>query len=187
MRPPSTLRVTALLAGVASVLLAALVAWAVHLLLGGQGRLGWDGVDPAGLAEGAAFVASFLTFLRYARSALRLPSPTLLSFGVVAPPNAARVARSVPQVDAARGLHTLIDNRIVIVEEEGVPVGVAGVKRERITSWEDLVKVDGRVAVTDLRRVLAHEPIVIVVDDEGSVLGVVTQEAYLAGLWGRVR
>ncbi|MEX2502083.1 MAG: hypothetical protein WD336_06885 [Trueperaceae bacterium] len=187
MRRPSTLRITSAVAASASVLISVLVSWGVHLVLGGEGRLGFGGVDAAGLAEGAAFVLSFVTTLRYARSALRLPSPTLLSFGLVAPPDAARVAQAVPQVDAARGLHTLIDNRIVIVEEEGMPVGVAGVRRERITSWEDLVKVDGRVAVTDLRRVLAHEPLVVVVRDVDEVLGVVTQEMYLAGLWGRVR
>jgi len=67
-----------------------------------------------------------------------------------------------------------------------VPVGVAGVRRERITSWEDLVKVDDKVAVTDLRSVLAHEPLVVVVEGD-DVVGVITQEAYLAGLWGRVR
>jgi hypothetical protein len=168
------------------VALAVLLAWAVHRLLGGAGRLGFEALNAAGLAEGAAFLATFLASLRSVRSAVRLPSPTLLSFGLLAPPPAAKVARAVPQVDAARGLHTLVENRIVIVEEGGVPVGVTGVRRERITSWEDLVKVDGRVAVTDLRRVLAHEPLVVVVDGD-AVVGVITQEAYLAGLWGSVR
>lgn len=186
MRPPSHLRIASLLNASASIAIALMAAWAVHRLLGSEGRLGFDAFNLAGLVEGLVFVTVFTTSLRYARSALRLPSPTLLSFGLVAPPNAAKVAEAVPQVDAARGLHTLIENRVVIVEEDGVPVGVAGVRRERITSWEELVKVDGRVAVTDLRRVLAHEPLVIVLD-EGRVLGVVTQEMYLAGLWGRVR
>ncbi|MDZ7800185.1 MAG: hypothetical protein U5K81_05250 [Trueperaceae bacterium] len=186
MRRPSHLRLAALLGASASVAVAALVAWGVHLLSGARGRLGFDAVNAQGLLEGLVFVVVFVTALRYVRSAVRLPSPTLLSFGVVAPPTAARVAHDVPQVDAAQGLHTLIDNRIVIVEENGVPVGVAGVRRERITSWEDLVKVDGHVAVTDLRRVLAHEPLVIVMEG-GEVVGVVTQEMYLAGLWGAVR
>jgi hypothetical protein len=186
VRRPAHLRLAALLGGAASVAAALLVAWGVYMLLGREGRLGFDAVNLAGLAEGAAFLATFVTGLRYVRSAVRLPSPTLLSFGVVAPPSAASVARAVPQVDAARGLHTLVENRIVIVEEAGVPVGVAGVRRERITSWEDLVKVDGHVAVTDLRSVLAHEPLVVVVEGD-DVVGVITQEAYLAGLWGRVR
>lgn len=186
MRRPSHLRLAALIGASASIAAALLTAWLVHLLVGSGGRLGFGTFNAAGLLEGLAFILAFVTSLRYVRSALRLPSPTLLSFGLVAPPNAAKVAQAVPQVDAARGLHTLIENRIVIVEEEGVPVGVAGVRRERITSWEDLVKVDGGVAVTDLRRVLAHEPLVVVVDGD-RVLGVVTQEMYLSGLWGSVR
>lgn len=186
MRRPSHLRLAALIGASASIASALLMAWLVYLLLGSSGRLGFGTFNAAGLLEGLVFILAFVTSLRYLRSALRLPSPTLLSFGLVAPPNAAKVAQAVPQVDAARGLHTLIENRIVIVEEEGVPVGVAGVRRERITSWEDLVKVDGGVAVTDLRRVLAHEPLVVVVDGD-RVLGVVTQEMYLSGLWGTVR
>lgn len=186
MRRPSQLRLAALLGASASVAFALLGAWAAHVGLGSEGRMGFGTFNAAGLVEGLVFVLLFVTALRYTRSALRLPSPTLLSFGLVAPPTAARVAQPVPMVDAARGLHTLIENRIVIVEEDGVPVGVAGVRRERITSWEDLVKVGGDVAVTDLRRVLAHEPLVVVTDD-GQVRGVVTQEMYLAGLWGSVR
>lgn len=186
MRRPSHLRLAALIGASASIAAALLTAWLVHLLVGSGGRLGFGTFNAAGLLEGLVFILAFVTSLRYVRSALRLPGPTLLSFGLVAPPNAAKVAQAVPQVDAARGLHTLIENRIVIVEEEGVPVGVAGVRRERITSWEDLVKVDGGVAVTDLRRVLAHEPLVVVVDGD-RVLGVVTQEMYLSGLWGSVR
>lgn len=186
MRRPSQLRIAALLGASASTAFALLGAWGVHAALGFEGRLGFGRFNAAGLAEGFVFVLLFVTALRYARSALRLPSPTLLSFGLVAPPTAARVAQEVPMVDAARGLHTLIENRIVILEEEGVPVGVTGVRRERITSWEDLVKVSGVVAVTDLRSVLAHEPLVVVTDD-GDVTGVVTQEMYLAGLWGSVR
>lgn len=186
MRRPSQLRLAALLGAAASVAFAVLVAWGLHALFGLEGRLEFGVWNPAGLLEGLLFVLAFVTALRYTRSALRLPSPTLLSFGLVAPPTAARVAQEVPIVDSARGLHTLIENRVVIVQEGGVPVGVAGVRRERLTSWEELVKIDGSVAVTDLRRVLAHEPLVIVISD-GAVQGVVTQEMYLAGLWGSLR
>jgi hypothetical protein len=65
-----------------------------------------------------------------------------------------------------------------------VPIGMSGVRRERITSWDEIVKVPGEVAVTDLRSLLAHEQLVVVMDGD-EVVGVVTQEAYLAGLWGR--
>ena len=42
------------------------------------------------------------------------------------------------------------------------------------------------MGVTDLRSVLAHEPLVVVVSGE-RVLGIITQEMYLGGLWGTVR
>lgn len=186
MRRPSQLRLAALLGASASVAFSVLAAWGVHLLLGSAGRLEFGVWNPAGLLEGLVFVLVFVTALRYTRSAVRLPSPTLLSFGLVAPPPASAVAQEVPIVDAARGLHHLVENRIVIVEEGGVPVGVAGVRREHITSWEEVVKVDGRVAVTDLRRVLAHEALVVVMSGD-RVDGVVTQDMYLAGLWGSLR
>lgn len=186
MRRPNQLRLAALLGGSASVAFAVLVSLLVWLLLGRGGRIGFDGINGAGLLQGLAFVAAFVSALRYARSALRLPSPTLLSFGLVAPPSAARVASEVPIVDAAGGFQTLVENRIVIVEESQVPIGVSGVRRGSITSWEDLAKVEGDVAVTDLRSLLAHEPLVVVVSG-AKVEGVITQEMYLGGLWGTVR
>lgn len=186
MRRPGQLRLAALLGALGAVAFALLAAYLAHLLLGGEGTLGFDEVNAAGLAEGAIFVAAFVSALRYVRSALRLPSPTLLSFGLVAPPPAHRVADEVPVVEAAQGLHTLAENRMVIVREEGVPSGITGVRRERITPWDEVVKVDGRVAVTDLRAVLARDRVVVVTDGE-RVLGVVTQDMYLAGLWGTVR
>lgn len=180
------LRMAAVLGVAASLGFATLAAYLAHRVSGGTGRLGFEGTNAAGLLEGAVFLGVFTFGLLYARGAMRLPSPTLLSFGLLAPPTAGRVAAAAPVVDAARGLHALGEHRVVIVEEGGVPVGVAGVRRERITSWADVVKVDGRVVVTDLRRVLAHEPLVVVTEGD-AVLGVVTQDMYLAGLWGRVR
>lgn len=117
---------------------------------------------------------------------MRLPSPTLLSFGLSGPPTAGSVAMDVPVLNAAQAVQTLIENRMVIVHESRVPIGVTGVHHDRITSWEELVKVPADVAVTDLRRVLAHEQLVVVMDGQ-EVKGIVTQEMYLAGLWGSVR
>lgn len=186
MRRPSQLQLAALLGAIAALGAGLLLAFLLHVLLGGGGRLAYGDVNAVGLLEGVVFVLVFVTGLRYVRSVARIPSPMLLSFGLVRPPNAARVAQAVPIVDVARGLGELTRNRIVIVEEHGVPVGVAGVRRERIVPWDELVRVDGGVAVTDLRSVLAHEPLVIVSDGD-TVIGVVTQEMYLAGLWGPVR
>lgn len=186
MRRPDQLRIAALLGALASLAFALLFAFSAYLLLGRTGTLGFNRFNAAGLLEGVLFLVGFVTALRYARSAMRIPSPTLLSFGLVAPPPARAVAASVPIVDAAQSLHTIAENRMVIVQEAGVPIGVTGLRRERITSWEELVKVDGGAAVTDLRRVLAHEPLVVVLDGE-EIRGVVTQEMYLGGLWGTVR
>ena len=186
MRRPEELRRQAVLAASASVAASLLIAFVVFVALGREGRLGFGGVNAAGLLEFVAFLVTLMIALSWVRTALRLPSPVLLSFGLVAPPRARRVAARVPVVEAAGSLQTLADHRVVIVQEDGVPIGMSGVRRERITSWDEIVKVAGEVAVTDLRSVLAHEQLVVVMDGE-DVVGVVTQEAYLAGLWGSVR
>lgn len=186
MRRPAQLRLAAVLAALAATGFALLLSFLLYLVLGRQGRLSFHDFNLPGIAEGLIFVVAFVTAMRYLRSALRMPSPTLLSFGLVAPPTARKVAAAVPVVESAQNIQTLAENRIVVVEDQGVPIGVTGLKRERITSWEELVKVDGSVAVTDLRRVLAHEPLVLVMEG-GRVAGVVTQEMYLGGLWGPVR
>ena len=186
MRRPQRIRSQALLSGLVSLAISLAVAFATHLLLGRVGRFGFDAVNWAGVGEFTAFLIALMASLTWARSALRLPGPVLLSFGLASPPTARRVAESVPMVEGSSGLHTLAEHRVVIVLEDGVPIGVSGMRREHITSWDDVVKVSGDVSVTDLRAVLAHEKLVVVMDAQ-RVVGVVTQEAYLAGLWGRVR
>ena len=186
MRRPSDLRIAALLGASAAVAFALLISLLASYLLGSSGRLGFTSFNLTGVLEGALFVVSYSIALIYVRSALRLPSPTLLSFGVSAPPSAGSAAAAVPVVEASHVVQTLAENRVVIVQEAGVPVGVTGLHFDRITSWAELVKVPSDVAVTDLRRVLAHEQLVVVVDGQ-EVRGVVTQEMYLAGLWGSVR
>jgi len=165
---------------------ALLIAWLLSLLIPGDGRLGFGAFNAVGLIEGLVFVLVFSLALIWVRSSLRLPSPTLLSFGLSAPPTAGSVAMNVPVLNATQAVQTLIENRMVIVHESRVPIGVTGLHHDRITSWEELVKVPADVSVTDLRRVLAHEQLVVVMDDQ-EVKGIVTQEMYLAGLWGSVR
>lgn len=186
MRRPEEIRRQAFLAASASLAFALIASFAVFVLLGRVGRLGFTGFNLAGVLEGLAFLVAFMAALIWSRAALRLPGPVLLSFGLVAPPRARRAATRVPVVDAATSLHTLADHRVVIVQGDGVPIGMTGVRRERMTSWDDIAKVPGDVSVTDLRSLLAREPLVVVMEGD-EVLGVVTQEAYLAGLWGRVR
>lgn len=186
MRRPEVLRRQAFLAASAALAFAIAASYGVFVLLGGDGRIGFDAVNPAGLLHGAVFIAALMAGLSWVRAALRLPGPVLLSFGLIAPPRARRVAQEVPIIDGAHGLHGMVAHRVVIVQDSGVPIGVSGMRRDHITSWEEVVKVDGDTSVTDLRSVLAHEKLVVVTDGE-KILGVVTQEAYLAGLWGRVR
>lgn len=186
MRRPVQIRRQALLGAAASVGFALLLTYLLHLAFGGRGRLGFGVFNLLGVLEGVVFIAAFVIALAWVRQALRLPSPTLLSFGLFGPPTAAASASKVPVVDTNEGLFSLADHRVVIVETEGVPVGMSGLFPDRITSWDELVKVQGAVAVTELRRLLAHEQLVVVVEGERT-LGVVTQEAYLAGLWGSVR
>lgn len=183
MRRPSQLRSAAVWGALASLAFALLVSFLVFLLLGRGGRLGFTSFNAAGLVEGVAFVLAYSGALVYARFALRLPSPTLLSFGLLVPPRAGSAAVRVPQVDAGSVVHTLAENRVVIVEEAGMPVGVTGLRHDTITSWEKLVKVSSAVAVTELRRVLAHEQLVVVADGD-EVHGIITQERFLADLWG---
>lgn len=185
MRRPGQLRSAALWGALASVAFALLVAFLVFLLLGSRGRLGFASFNAAGLVEGLVFVVAYSGAIVYARSALHLPSPTLLTFGLLVPPSAGSAAGQIPQVDAASVVHTLAENRVVIVREAGVPVGVTGLRAHTITSWEELVKVPSAVAVTELRAILAHEQLVVVSDGD-VVHGVITQEMYLAGLWGSV-
>lgn len=186
MRRPSQLRLSALLGAAAAVAFALLVSRLLGLVLPGEGRLGFGNFNAVGLLEGGAFVLAYSLALIWVRSALRLPSPTLLSFGLSGPPTAGAVAMDVPVLNTAQAVQTLIENRVVIVHQDRVPIGVTGLHHDRITSWEELVKVPADVAVTDLRRVLAHEQLVVVMDGQ-EVKGIVTQEMYLAGLWGSVR
>ena len=92
----------------------------------------------------------------------------------------------MPLVDVAAALQfTLADHRVVIVQEDGVPVGMCGVRRERITSWDEIVKVPGDVAVHRPRARCSRTSRWSWSSRRTKVVGVVTQEAYLAGLWGR--
>lgn len=184
MRRPDQLRQRGLVGAIGAVVVALGVAYVVHMLLGQQGLLGFGVANAAGLLEGALFVVALLSALRALRALLRLPSSTLLSFGVAAPPSAGAVALPVPSVEAGALVQTMAEHRRVVVQEEGIPVGIAGVVPDRLLAWDEVVKVDAEVALTELRPVLASEPIVVVMDG-GQVRGIVTQDSYLSISWGR--
>lgn len=184
MRRPDQLRSRALLGTLSALGLGLLAAWLVHVALGRQGLLGFGVVNAAGIIEGIVFVAAFVSALRAVRALVRLPSSTLLSFGVATPPAAADAARPVPSVDAGELVQAMAEHRQVVVNEDGLPVGIAGIRPDRLLAWDEVVKVDGRVALTELRPVLAREPLVVVLAGE-HVAGIVTQDSYLATSWGR--
>lgn len=184
MRRPEQLRQRGLLGALLAVALALVAAWLVHMGLGRQGLLGFRVANPAGLLEGMLFVIVLFTALRAIRALLRLPSSTLLSFGFAAPPAAGAVAVPVPSVDGGALVQTMAEHRRVVVEDEGRPVGIAGVVPDRLLAWDEVVKVDATVALTELRPVLAAEPLVVVMD-AGKVAGIVTQDSYLSVSWGR--
>ena len=186
LRRPAQLRVAALLGATSAMIFALLMALLVFWAFGGRGRLGFASFNLPGLLEGVAFVLAYSGALIYVRRTVRLPSPTLLSFGLLVPPTTGRAAAKVPLVETTQVGLSMTANRFVIVQEEGVPVGITGLHHDRITAWDELVKVEAAVAITDLRRVLAHEQLVVVLDGS-EVVGIVTQEMYLAGLWGSVR
>lgn len=183
MRRPVEIRRAAAWGCLTALAFALAISFLVFLLLGRGGRLGFGGFNAAGLLEGVAFVLAYSGALIYIRNALRVPSVTLLSFGLLGPPTAGRAAEAVPVVEADEVLHTLAENRIVVVRQGGVPIGLGGLRRDRITSWEELVKVPTGVAFTELRSVLAHEQLVVVTEG-GAVRGIITQEMFLTQMWG---
>jgi CBS domain-containing protein len=184
VRRPDQLRVRSLIGALAAVAFGLLVAWLVHLALGRQGLLGFGVANAAGLLEGGVFVVTSFGALRAVRALLRLPSSSLLSFGLAVPPSAASAAAAVPTVDADALVQTMAEHRQVVVLDDGVPVGIAGVHPDRVVAWDEVVKVDAAAALTELRPVLARAPLVAVMDGD-RVVGIVTQERYLAVSWGR--
>jgi hypothetical protein len=184
VRRPRQLRSRAFLGTLTALAIALVAAYATHVALGRQGLLGFGVTNPAGVLEGGVFVVVLLSALRAVRALLRLPSSTLLSFGAATPPAASVAAVPVPLVPADALVQTMAEHRRVVVAEDGVPVGIAGVRSDRLLGWDEVIKVDGRVALTELRPVLAHAPLVVLLDGE-RVLGIVTQDSYLAVSWGR--
>src|SRR5690606_39524408 len=101
MRKPGQLRLAALLGALAAAAFALLISYLFSLLLGRVGRLGFRDFNAVGLLEGGVFLFVYSLALIWVRSALRLPGPTLLSFGLAAPPTAGKVAMKVPVLYAS--------------------------------------------------------------------------------------
>ncbi len=179
MRTPTQLRITALIAYAVSLACGVGVAYLVHVLLGNAGRFGFEDFNPGGVVEGFSFVIAFGFIILAARELARLPVATLLSLGLIAPPSAARAAQPINSVENPSSLD--MQNEISVLKQNGRPVGIVGGRNERARAWEDVPKISGEAAVTELRDLLSHTPLVAVVDGD-EVHGIITQEMYLAGL-----
>jgi hypothetical protein len=158
------------------------LAFLVHLLFGGVGQPGFRAPNPGGLLEGAAFVLGLSGALLVARRALRLPSAVVLSLGLVVPPTAARAAQGVADLEWRSGGGAGWSEGVSVVRQDGRPVGLHDPSRDRTTAWDEVPRVPGGVAVTELRGSLARSPLVVVADGD-DVYGIITREMFLAGLW----
>ncbi|AEB11128.1 hypothetical protein [Marinithermus hydrothermalis] len=173
MRTVRELRLAGWIAYVAALVLGLGISFGVHALLGGTGRLGWEGFNLQGLLEGLFFLLIFTLSLWVAKRAVRVPATTLLTAGLVAPPPARALAKPVPlleNVDAYEG-------RLAVVVEDGQPVGVLGLD-DHVVPWDEAPVVSGEVAATELSPLFWRYPIVIVADEHG-VHGAITRERYL--------
>ena len=101
MRTVRELRLAGLFAYLASLVIALLLSLALHLLLGGQGELGWEGFNAYGLLEGLLFLLAFTWSLALGQRATRIPCSTLLTAGLFGPRAAKRLAR--PLASWSRG------------------------------------------------------------------------------------
>ena len=99
MRTVRELRLAGLFAYLASLVIALLLSLALHLLLGGQGELGWEGFNAYGLLEGLLFLLAFTWSLALGQRATRIPCSTLLTAGLFGPRAAKRLARPLARVE----------------------------------------------------------------------------------------
>ena len=172
MRTVRELRWAGAIAYLAALAVGLLVAFVVHLLFGGQGRFGWEGFNAVGVAEGAAFVLSFTFSLWVAKRAVRVPCTTLLTAGLVAPPSAGRVARSLPTIEQVESF----EGRLAVLVENDEPQGVLGLE-DRMVPWEQAPVVPADVAVSELSALFWKSPVVFV-EDRGRLVGVITRESF---------
>jgi hypothetical protein len=162
-----------------SLLIGLLVSFIVHAAMGSpESAFSYSRVTWSGLLEVASFWVVFIACLLFFRSGLRIPASSILSLGVIIPPRAGAVCQEVPRVDDVSLVRELSQYRTVVVMQDGVPVGITGVKPGVIISWDDLIKVPSEVAITELKTALAKDPVVVVAD-ENRVHGIITQSLFI--------
>ncbi len=173
MRTVRELRWAGAIAYLAALAVGLLVAFLVHLVFKGQGRFGWEGFNSTGVLEGLAFLFAFTFSLWAAKRAVRVPCTTLLTAGLVAPPSAGKVARSLPEIEKVEAF----EGRLAVLTEAGEPQGVLGLE-DHMVPWEQAPVVPADVAVSELSALFWKSPVVFVVDG-AEVRGVITRERFL--------
>lgn len=179
MRTPKQIRIAGLISFSSSLLIALVVSFIVHLAMGQpESYFSFTRVSWSGLLEAVVFWVVFIACLLFFRGGLRIPASAILSLGVIVPPRASSVCQEVPRVDDVSLVRELSQYRTVVVMQDGVPVGITGVKPGVIISWDDLVKVPSEVAISELKGALAKDPLVVVAD-ENQVHGIITQSLFI--------
>jgi hypothetical protein len=182
MRTPRDLQLAAVLGFGLALGAGLLASFLVHLLLGGVGRASYSDFNIAGLLEGLGFALAFTFTLLAVRRLAKLPGPVLLSLGLAAPPAAKAIAEAVNIIERSGGLDGGISGEFAVLKQGGRPFGVFDPARDRTVAWDEVQKVSGEVAVTELRPLLVGVPFVIVADGE-RIYGVVSREMYLRAVW----
>ena len=180
MRTPQAVRTSAFIAYALSLLAAVIVAYLLHLLLGGAGRGGFTDLNLGGLLELIAFTLTFSNALLLTRQSFKLPITTLLSGGIYAPPPAKNFALKLPVLETLASLE--FDGGLALVAERGQVVGLFDSSNDKTLEWSSVTKVAGGIAVTELRGALAKHSFVIIADGD-VVHGVITQEMFIGGFW----
>lgn len=184
MRTPQQVRLNALIAYGLSLVAGVMVAFLVHLVFGSVGNVGFLNLNPGGIFEFLAFSLAFSSSLLGTREIFKLPITTSLTAGLIAPTDASGVAEPLDVLENPSTFE--LGSRTFVLRQNGRPVGLHDGDRDRTLPWDEVPRVSGSIAVTELRGALSRAPFVVVVDGD-QVHGLITQEMFVAGLWRKTR
>jgi hypothetical protein len=179
LRTPQQVRLNALIAYGLSLGAGVVVAFLVHLIFGSAGNLSFTSLNPGGVIEFLAFTLTFSSSLLGTREIFRLPITTSLTAGLIAPTDASGVAEPLDVLENPSTFE--LGTRTFVLRQNGRPVGLHDGDRDRTLPWDEVPRVSGSIAVTELRSTLSHAPFVVVADGD-QVHGLITQEMFVAGL-----
>ncbi len=184
MRTPQQVRLNALIAYGLSLVAGVVVAFLVHLIFGSAGNLSFTSLNPGGVLEFLAFTLTFSSSLLGTREIFRLPITTSLTAGLIAPTDASGVAEPLDVLENPSTFE--LGTRTFVLRQNGRPIGLHDGDRDRTLPWDEVPRVSGSIAVTELRGALSRAPFVVVADGD-HVHGLITQEMFVAGLWRKTR